>query len=267
MWVSFRARAPFAIKMFLGGINAVSGEPLTETSATLVRRLTLLSKDKSVQDYVVPPRQIWLDGIASSDGKVRQFVAMPFGTGYTVEAQVTGKDALGGLQFHVIPSNWTPPPPPPESPGSIEIENRDTAEYLVSRLFIKNLRGETTTLRVLNSLTTVYEIKRLIRDTDRVHVEQQRLIFAGKQLEGESPGAFPESWGFDNDHELADEHCLADYNIQSVSSSVVVRSLTWTILDYPFSRGQHYILSCAFAAAHAQKWKRKLSSLASPRVV
>lgn len=112
MWIKFQAEAPFAVKIFVGGINAVSGEPSTETPATLLRRLTLLSDHKSVQDYVVPPKQLWLDGIASNDGKVRQFVAMPFGTGHTVEAQISGKDVLGGLQFHVIPSVREPSPGP-----------------------------------------------------------------------------------------------------------------------------------------------------------
>lgn len=35
---------------------------------------------------MVSPEQPWLDGIADGDGTVRQFVAMPLGSGYSVEA-------------------------------------------------------------------------------------------------------------------------------------------------------------------------------------
>ena len=147
MWINFSADAPFAIKIYVGGINAVSGEPMTETPATMLRRLTLLSKDKTVQDYVVPPKQLWLDGIASSDGSVRQFVAMPFGSGYSVEAQITGQDVLGGLQFHVIPSNWIPPPPPYEFPLSVAVEPGSAADYTMAQLYIKQLDGKSHNLR------------------------------------------------------------------------------------------------------------------------
>jgi hypothetical protein len=103
MWINFEASRPFAVKVFLGGINAVSGESSNEDMATRLRRNTLLSQGQSVQDYVVPPRQQWLDGVAKSDGRVMQFVAAPMGNGYSVEAQMTGKDSVGGLQFEVIP--------------------------------------------------------------------------------------------------------------------------------------------------------------------
>ena len=40
------------------------------------------------QNYLAIPKQPWLDGINAGDGYVRQFVAMPLGKGYTIEAQV-----------------------------------------------------------------------------------------------------------------------------------------------------------------------------------
>lgn len=88
MWICFKSRVPLAISIYLGGVNAVSGEPLIETAATMLRRLNLKSNNRSIQDYVVTPQQLWLDGIASSEGVVRQFVAVPMGSKYSVEAQV-----------------------------------------------------------------------------------------------------------------------------------------------------------------------------------
>ncbi|KAL8641273.1 MAG: hypothetical protein Q9228_001892 [Teloschistes exilis] len=121
MWIRFASDDQFAINVSVGGVNAISGEPLVETSATQLRRLNLMSERKSVQDYVVTPQQLWLDGIASTAGRVRQFVAVPMGNGYTVEAQVTGEEVTGGLQFQV-----TLPKPYPS--GAL-------------RLFVKTLTG------------------------------------------------------------------------------------------------------------------------------
>lgn len=53
MWVGFRAHQPFAIKIYVGGVNAVSGEPARETKATAERRLKMMRSGKNIQDYVV----------------------------------------------------------------------------------------------------------------------------------------------------------------------------------------------------------------------
>jgi hypothetical protein len=96
MWISFcRGRwsegYPCAIKIAAGKINAVSGKPW---------RCEL---DGSDRDYVVVPEQPWLDGFCVSKDVVRQFVAMPLGSGYSVEEQITGKAEHGGLQIIVYP--------------------------------------------------------------------------------------------------------------------------------------------------------------------
>ena len=81
----------YAIKVFVGGVNAISGKTWDQKS------------DK--QDYIVVPPQRWLDGIATAPGVVKQFVAMPSGSGYSVEKQVTGKEDTGGIQFEIVPAN------------------------------------------------------------------------------------------------------------------------------------------------------------------
>ncbi|MCJ1310663.1 hypothetical protein MMC25_004329 [Agyrium rufum] len=104
MWINFSAERSFAVRIYVGGVNAVSGENVVEDEGMMVeRRRAKFAWGESVQDYVVPPSQRWLDGIATAGGRVSQFVAMPVGSGYSVEAQVTGEDAVGGIQICVVP--------------------------------------------------------------------------------------------------------------------------------------------------------------------
>ena len=89
MWIYFIGAdwRPNAIKVGVGGIDGVSGKPWD----------TILRGDP--QNYLVVPDQPWLDGIKAGEGFIRQFVAMPLGGGYTVEAQLTGREDVGGLQL------------------------------------------------------------------------------------------------------------------------------------------------------------------------
>ncbi len=83
---------PTIAKICVGRINAISGKTYSEK----------LSSHK--QDYVVIPDQHWLDGINSGNGVVRQFVAMPLGKGYTIEAQISDEEIHGGFQLLVLDS-------------------------------------------------------------------------------------------------------------------------------------------------------------------
>lgn len=75
MWIHFKATAPFLIKIYCGGVNAVSGEHATEGAETEERRSKLLEESGLIQDYIVVPGQRWLDGVAVEPSVVRQFVA------------------------------------------------------------------------------------------------------------------------------------------------------------------------------------------------
>ncbi|KAJ5153031.1 uncharacterized protein N7482_009509 [Penicillium canariense] len=83
----------YAIRVYVGQINAVSGKSMTEERGATW-----------AQDYLIFPGQAWIDGICVAPGVVRQFVAMPLGSGYTVEGQKTGEEKHGGLQIEVIPA-------------------------------------------------------------------------------------------------------------------------------------------------------------------
>ncbi|WP_406193698.1 hypothetical protein OG331_08655 [Streptomyces sp. NBC_01017] len=92
MWLSFGGTAePAALQVGVGKVCAVSGKPWSD-------RLR-----HKPQNYVVLPRQRWLDGINSGKGTVRQFVAVPLGLGATVEGQVTGEEVWGGVQLQSFP--------------------------------------------------------------------------------------------------------------------------------------------------------------------
>jgi hypothetical protein len=124
LWLGFGAARwkPNAVKVGIGGINAISGEAWDEE----------LHAER--QDYLVCPPQLWLDGINAGQGRIRQFVAMPLGLGLTVEAEVRGAELLGGIQLvayeprrGVFPD--TEPPPARESAARMHaLHGRKTGE-------------------------------------------------------------------------------------------------------------------------------------------
>lgn len=85
MWLRFKSTKKFAIRIYVGGVNGITGEPMIPNMATLLKRQNGVEK---TQDYIVVPEQPWVDGIATGPGVVKQFVAVPYGSGYSIEYQV-----------------------------------------------------------------------------------------------------------------------------------------------------------------------------------
>ena len=95
LWIKFSdgfdSPYPCAIKVATGKVCALTGEPWKEG----------LSRDP--QNYMVVPGPPWLDGYCVDQGTIRQFVAMPLGSGHTAEEELSGEGVHGGLQIAVYP--------------------------------------------------------------------------------------------------------------------------------------------------------------------
>jgi hypothetical protein len=110
LWISFHEegewrrtskRIPFAIRIYTGGINAISGEPMRPNMATFLKAMNGV---RPKQDYLVFPDQRWIDGTTVSPGVVRQFVSTSYGSGFSIENQITGLETVGGIQIEIIPA-------------------------------------------------------------------------------------------------------------------------------------------------------------------
>jgi hypothetical protein len=104
---------------------------------------------------------------------------MPIGSDYTVEAQLTGQEVVGSLQFEITPST------PAKLPQQLYINHKlyprctPPGSYLI---YVMSLTGKKITIPCSPS-DTIERVKMSLLDKQGTPPNKQRLIFQEEQLQ------------------------------------------------------------------------------------
>lgn len=112
---------------------------------------------------------MWVDGIASHNGTVCQFVAMPFGSEYSIESQLTGKDSVAGIQIEVTPS------PPRSLPDTVPSSGSNHPDGTI-QILIKDLSADYIPFKIKKT-TQIGRIMNAACDKQGYNISSVRFLY------------------------------------------------------------------------------------------